>query len=152
MALKICVFLFLVAAVAAKVSSHVSHGSHHAPSYHAPSPSYHNPAPSYHAPAPSYHKPTYENKPQPYEFGYGVVDDYTGNDFGHQESSDGDGSVYGQYHVQLPDGRKQIVKYTVDHYNGYQAEVSYEGYAQYPEHTSQYDPAPSYHAPAPSYH
>lgn len=29
--------------------------------------------------------------------------------------------------MYLPDGRIQTVKYTADHYNGYVAEVSYEG-------------------------
>ncbi|CAL4142093.1 unnamed protein product, partial [Meganyctiphanes norvegica] len=142
---------------------HHGHGSHHkhAPKHHAPvhhapvhhAPKHHAPAPSYHAPAPSHHKPTYEEKAHPYEYTYAVKDDYTGNDFGHKETSNGDGTVSGSYRVLLPDGRTQIVTYTADHYNGYQAEVHYEGEAHYSEHTPSYKaPAPSYHAPAPSYH
>ena len=59
----------------------------------------------------------------PYDFNYGVVDPYTGNDFGHVENSNGN-SVAGSYHVLLPDGRKQIVTYTADHENGFVANVS----------------------------
>ena len=39
--------------------------------------------------------------------------------------------VSGSYSVALPDGRIQHVKYTADHYNGYVAEVTYEGQYQY---------------------
>ncbi|KAG7161700.1 Pro-resilin-like 131 [Homarus americanus] len=46
--------------------------------------------------------------PIPYDFGYGVADQYTGTDFGHTEHSDGN-VVKGRYYVRLPDGRKQIV-------------------------------------------
>ena len=55
----------------------------------------------------------------PYQFHYAVNDQYSGNDFGHQESSDGN-VVTGKYYVQLPDGRRQVVTYTADHENGYQ--------------------------------
>ncbi|CAL4154553.1 unnamed protein product, partial [Meganyctiphanes norvegica] len=89
----------------------------------------------------------------PYEFAYAVKDEYTGDDFGHQEIANADGSRTGSYRVVLPDGRTQVVTYTADHYNGYQAEVTYEGEATYQEHTPSYKaPAPSYHAPAPTYH
>ena len=124
------------------------------PSYHAPPPSYHAPvhhAPAYHAPAPSYHEPKYE--PRPYHYAYGVSDDYTGTNFEAAEDSDG-GYVNGHYSVLLPDGRRQNVKYTADHYTGYVADVSYEGYAApAPVHKG----APVYHAapvhkPAPVYH
>ncbi|XP_068207659.1 pro-resilin-like isoform X2 [Palaemon carinicauda] len=66
----------------------------------------------------------------PYNFGYGVADSYTGNDFGHAETSDGN-AVKGSYYVLLPDGRKQVVTYTAD-YSGYNAEVAYEGTASFP--------------------
>ena len=50
------------------------------------------------------------------------------------------------FQVHLPDGRVQTVTYTADHYNGYVADVKYEGTAVYPE-------AKPYHpAPAPKYH
>ena len=44
----------------------------------------------------------------PYNFAYGVKDDYAGTDFGQEENSDGN-TVKGSYSVQLPDGRKQTV-------------------------------------------
>lgn len=84
----------------------------------------------------------------PFDFGYNVVDHYSGNDYGHNSNSDGK-VVNGEYRVALPDGRTQIVKYTADHYNGFVAEVSYEGEAQYPEE-KHYQPAPAYSAPEPA--
>ncbi|KAK7077147.1 hypothetical protein SK128_001583 [Halocaridina rubra] len=96
--------------------------------------------PSYGPPPPSYKEPG-----MPYNFAYAVKDDYTGNDFGHDENSDGQ-VVSGSYRVLLPDGRIQIVTFTADHYNGYQAEVAYEGEASYPA------PAPpAYGPPPPAY-
>lgn len=74
---------------------------------------------------------------KPYDFAYAVQDEYTGNDFGHSETSDGN-AVTGEYFVLLPDGRRQIVTYSADHNTGYVADVKYEGEAQYP------DPAPAY--------
>ncbi|XP_069980075.1 cuticle protein 7-like [Penaeus vannamei] len=96
-------------------------------------------SPLYGPPAPLYHNhiPVHDHK-LPYDFAYGVADHYTGADFGHTETSDGN-AVKGSYHVLLPDGRKQIVTYTADHYNGFQAHVAYEGVAHYPDH-----PAPVY--------
>lgn len=70
---------------------------------------------------------------KPYAFDYGVKDQYTGANFGHSETSDGK-NVQGSYSVALPDGRIQHVKYVADHYNGFQAEVTYEGEAHYPEY------------------
>lgn len=46
-------------------------------------------------------------EPARYNFRYDVNDQYSGNDFGHEESRDGD-RVVGQYYVLLPDGRKQV--------------------------------------------
>jgi len=60
-----------------------------------------------------------------------VKDQATGNDFGRQESSDGE-TVRGEYRVQLPDGRTQIVTYTADWRTGFHADVRYEGTATYP--------------------
>ena len=96
--------------------------------------------PSYGPPPPSYKEPG-----MPYDFAYAVKDDYTGNDFGHDESSDGQ-VTSGSYRVLLPDGRTQIVTFTADHHNGYVAEVAYEGEASYPA------PAPpAYGPPPPAY-
>merc|ERR1712200_332220 len=49
------------------------------------------------------------------------------------ESQDASGNVQGSYSVALPDGRTQHVNYHADDYAGYVADVSYEGYAAYPE-------------------
>nr|QGT33370.1 cuticular protein 17 [Microplitis mediator] len=72
-----------------------------------------------------------DNRPRPYSFQYQVFDPPSGNDYGQQESSDGN-VVQGEYRVLLPDSRTQIVKYTADNVNGYNADVQYEGQAQYP--------------------
>ncbi|XP_037775348.1 cuticle protein 7-like [Penaeus monodon] len=104
------------------------------------------------APSDPYHQPSYKEEPKPYQFAYGVKDEYAGTDFGQSEESDGK-AVKGSYTVQLPDGRKQTVNYVADHYNGYQAEVSYYGEAQYPH---EYGPPvtfkPQAYHPQPSYH
>merc|ERR1712025_955490 len=153
-----------------------------APVYHEPAPVYHKPAPTYHvpepvyAPKPVYHKPepVYKPKPvyhkpepanhpapkpyhekeyppEPYSYEYAVADDYSKANFRAGETSDGN-VVSGSYSVQLPDGRIQHVKNTADHYNGYQAEVTYEGTAHYPEEKPYHPPAPAYHKPEPVYH
>ncbi|KAG7161327.1 Adult-specific cuticular protein ACP-20-like 2 [Homarus americanus] len=83
-----------------------------------------------------------QNKGMPYDFAYGVKDDYTGNNYGHNENSDGN-TVTGEYSVLLPDGRTQIVTYTADHHTGYVAKVSFEGEATYPALA----PYPLYGAP-----
>merc|ERR1712038_1236932 len=97
---------------------------------------YHAPAPApYHAPAPAH----YDESPKPYAFQYGVADDYSGAKFNAQETADGK-AVSGSYQVALPDGRIQTVTYTADHYNGYVADVKYEGTPVYPE-AKPYHPA-----------
>ncbi|XP_040567072.1 uncharacterized protein [Lepeophtheirus salmonis] len=135
------------------------YGDHSAP-HPSPAP-YHPPQPApYHAPAPSYHSPKYEEPAQPYAFQYGVADDYSGSNFSAEENADGKITT-GSYKVALPDGRIQTVSYTVDAYNGFVADVQYEGTPIYPKYEpkpSSYKPAPyhapapaPYHAPAPSY-
>ncbi|XP_066978944.1 pro-resilin-like [Macrobrachium rosenbergii] len=79
----------------------------------------------------------YFQEPLPYYYGYHVSGDYKGPHFHHDEKSDGK-AVYGSYTVALPDGRKQHVQYSADHYKGYVAHVSYKGKAQHP---SYYGPA-----------
>ena len=115
---------------------------------------YHAPAPApYHAPAPAYGKPAgYDETPKPYAFEYGVADDYSGANFKAAETADGK-AVTGSYQVNLPDGRVQTVTYTADHYNGYVADVSYEGVPHYPEAKPYHPtPKPAYHPhPAPAY-
>ena len=98
--------------------------------------------PSY-GPAPSYEKEV----AQPYQYQYGVQDDYSGANFAASENSDTN-VVTGSYTVHLPDGRIQTVQYTADPYNGYVADVTYEGTPVYPE-AKPYAPAPPKYGPAP---
>ena len=73
---------------------------------------------------------------------------------GQYENRNGD-AVKGNYHVVLPDGRKQTVDYHVDGYSGYVADVKYDGYAKDAEYSSKpaaYKPTTySKAAPAPIY-
>ncbi|XP_069976011.1 cuticle protein 7-like [Penaeus vannamei] len=119
------------------------------PRYSPPAPSYNPPVPSYNAPAPA------PVGPARYDFNYAVKDDYSGNDFGHQEARDGY-DTQGTYYVQLPDGRLQTVTYNVNGDSGFLADVAYQGEAQYPaqQPSRSYQPAPSpsyQPAPSPSY-
>lgn len=66
-----------------------------------------------------------------------MKDDYTGNDYKRRETSDGN-QVQGEYRVQLPDGRTQIVTYYADWQTGFHADVRYEGTASYPETYNKY--------------
>lgn len=84
----------------------------------------------------------------PYTYTYAVADDYSKSNFNAEETSDGASNVQGSYTVALPDGRIQKVTYSSNGYDGYVADVTYEGTAVYPE-----APAPGYKAaPAPAYH
>ena len=124
------------APVAVKVAPVVPVVAHPAPApYHAPAPAY-KPAP--------YKEPAYD-EPAAYAYEYAVADDYSKANFAQNEKRDGY-ATSGSYRVALPDGRTQVVTYSVaDAYGGYVADVSYEGVAQYPE-------AKPYHpAPAPAY-
>ena len=171
-ALKICfpfqVFLCLIAAAAARpdhAPSYSTPAPTSAPAYHAPSPTYATPAPTtpastYTTPAPTYHaapayhapvKTTYHAEPTyypdevlPYTYSYAVADDYSKAVFSASETSDGASNVKGSYSVNLPDGRVQHVTYHSNGYDGFVADVTYEGEAHYPT-------APKYHAPAPKY-
>ncbi|XP_064093204.1 pro-resilin-like [Macrobrachium nipponense] len=109
------------------------------PPYGHPPPPYH-PAPAYHHPAPEY-----PDVPPKYTYNYGVADGYSGANFGHSEARDGY-KTEGSYTVDLPDGRKQIVKY-VDNGDGLIAEVTYQGEAVYPD----YKPAYPHPPPPPVY-
>merc|ERR1712018_928626 len=134
------IIMLRIAAFAALVAVAVAAPAGPPAPYHAPAPAY-APAP-YH---PSPKAPHYDEAPKPYAFQYGVADDYSGAKFNAQETADGK-AVSGSYQVALPDGRIQTVTYTADHYNGYDADVKYEGTPVYPE-------AKPYHpAPKPGYH
>merc|ERR1712038_1357708 len=113
----------------------VVHAVHAAPAYHAPVVHH---APAYHA------EPAYPDEPSPYTYTYAVADDYSKAAFNAAETGDGAGNAAGSYSVALPDGRTQHVNYKADGYEGYVADVTYEGTAVYPE-------APVVHA-APAYH
>merc|ERR1712088_993975 len=119
-----------------------------------PPPPYHAPAPAY-KPAPHGH-PEAKLPPQPFAYEYGVKDGYSGADFAKNENQDASGNVAGSYVVHLPDGRVQTVTHTADHYNGYVADVTYEGVPHYPEAKAyKPHPAPAYKPiphPAPLYH
>merc|ERR1711973_811742 len=82
----------------------------------------------------------------PYTYNYAVADDYSGAAFQQSENNDGTGVVDGSYSVNLPDGRIQHVNYHANDYDGYVADVTYEGTP-----TSGVAPvahaAPAYHAP-----
>merc|ERR1719481_279735 len=115
------------------------------------------PAPYHPAPAP-YHEE--KQPPKPFAYEYGGADDY-GRHFQKAETQDEYGVVQGEYRVELPDGRTQIVTYHADHENGFVADVKYEGeahpvdyHAPKPHPPAPYHPAPApYHPPAPApYH
>merc|ERR1712020_13341 len=116
----------------------VSHGVHavHAPVVAHAAPAYHAPvvahAPAYKA-APAYAAEAYPDEVSPYTYTYAVADDYSKSSFNAEEQSDGASNVAGSYSVALPDGRIQHVKYSSNGYDGYVADVTYEGTAVYPE-------------------
>ena len=83
--------------------------------------------------------------PAQYNFDWAVKDEYSGNDFGQQESRDGY-NPQGSYYVALPDGRLQKVTYSVNGDSGFIADVSYVGEAQFPKQASK-----GYAPPPPSY-
>jgi len=85
------------------------------------------PAPVAYKPAPAYHAETYPDEISPYTYTYAVADDYSKANFNAEEASDGASNVQGSYSVALPDGRIQHVKYSSNGYDGYVADVTYEG-------------------------
>ncbi|KAG7166342.1 pro-resilin-like [Homarus americanus] len=89
---------------------------------------------------------SYESSEAQYNFNYAVKHDPSGNDFGHQETRDGD-NTQGSYYVQLPDGRLQTVTYFVDGDSGYIADVKYDGEARYPDSYESFESFESREAP-----
>nr|XP_049707537.1 pro-resilin-like [Helicoverpa armigera] len=63
-------------------------------------------------------------EPANYNFGYMVNDYQEGTDFGHHEERQEE-RAQGEYHVVLPDGRKQTVSYEADE-RGFKPQISYE--------------------------
>merc|ERR1712048_637714 len=82
--------------------------------------------------APGPYAPVEKLPPRPFEYTYGVQDDYSKAAFTKQESQDGNGVVTGVFKTNLPDGRVQTVRYSADHGNGAVYEVTYEGEPVYP--------------------
>ena len=76
--------------------------------------------------------------PQPYQYQYGVKDDYSKSNFAKTESQDDKGNVQGTFVISLPDGRIQTTTYTADPVRGFIAEVTYQGEPVYPEPKQQY--------------
>ena len=72
-------------------------------------------------------------EPRPYHFQYAVDDPQYGPMMAQKEESNGNGITEGVYTVNLPDGRIQEVKYVVDGYSGFNAEVNYAGVAAHPQ-------------------
>jgi len=112
-------------AVAHPVAHAVAHpvAIAHAPVVH------HAPVVAHHAVG-GYAQPDYA-EPSPYSYTYAVADDYSGAAFNQAESNDGTGVVAGSYSVNLPDGRVQHVNYHANDYDGYVADVTYDGVAAY---------------------
>jgi len=93
------------------------------------------------------------DEPPLYKFEYSVTDDYSSSHFNQEEQRDNELTA-GSYSVLLPDGRTQLVSYSVNGPGGYVAEVSYQGVASYPvEQTKYAAPAPRAlgYASAPTY-
>ncbi|XP_013184681.1 pro-resilin-like [Amyelois transitella] len=63
-------------------------------------------------------------EPANYNFGYMVNDYQEGTDFGHHEERQEEKAL-GEYHVVLPDGRKQTVSYEADE-RGFKPHISYQ--------------------------
>merc|ERR550532_233421 len=96
-----------------------------------PPPRTYKPAPPAYKPAPAPYKEE-DLPPQPYEYKYGVADDYSKSTFDKAETQDEYGNVQGSYKINLPDGRVQIVNYVSDK-DGFRADVTYEGSPVFPE-------------------
>lgn len=63
------------------------------------------------------HKPA-----EPFSFNYAVKDDKYGTDYSHNAINDGD-ETNGEYRIQLPDGRTQVVNYKANWATGFHARV-----------------------------
>ncbi|XP_064122574.1 pro-resilin-like [Macrobrachium nipponense] len=75
---------------------------------------------------------SFESGEAKYNFNWAVDHAPSRNNFGHQEARDGE-NTQGSYYVHLPDGRLQKVSFVVDGDDGYVADVTYSGEAQFPD-------------------
>merc|ERR1719391_676013 len=133
-------------AIAAPVVAHAAPViAHAAPAYHAPVVAH--AAPAYHAPVKAGYAAPDLAEVSPYTYNYAVADDYSGAAFQQSENNDGTGVVDGSYSVNLPDGRIQHVNYHANDYDGYVADVTYEGTPTYGAAPVVAHAAPAYHAP-----
>ena len=76
---------------------------HHAPLHHAPAP-YAPPipkAPAPYVPPPVHHAPAYKEPARPYQYEYGVADQYSGAQFAETQAQDGNGVVKGNFTIYL---------------------------------------------------
>uniref|UniRef100_A0A182W838 Uncharacterized protein n=1 Tax=Anopheles minimus TaxID=112268 RepID=A0A182W838_9DIPT len=106
-------------------AGHETNAYRHINIHSTPSPP-HSESISHHYQEQHHHHPTSEHydDSEGYAFGYRVRDFHTGNDFGHVQNHD-NGVTRGEYHILLPDGRVQNVRYTADE-KGFHADVTYE--------------------------
>merc|ERR1719193_1556537 len=147
-------FVFVLALVGVSLADQSPYAP---PAPYHPAPAPYHPAPAPYHPAPHHPAPYHEEKqpPKPFAYEYGGADEY-GRHFAKTETQDEYGTVSGEYRVELPDGRVQIVSYTADHEHGYIADVRYEGEAhpyvpeKKPHHPAPYHPAPAPYLPAPA--
>ncbi len=118
--------VFFCVAVALATADKSAHEHEHEPApapapYSAP---YQPPRPAYSAyqPArPSYKAPAEPVSPPVYQYNWDVNDHYSGNSYTANEARDGY-ATQGEYRIALPDGRTQIVTYSVnDARSGYHA-------------------------------
>merc|ERR1712112_333531 len=137
----------LVAATIAQVPlGFAPHAAHHvvAPVVHAAPALHHavHAAPAVHHAVHAAPAPYHEVIPHDYTYGYDVNElDAYGNPNIHSKTETREGGIVkGQYRVNLPDCRTQIVDYIVDEYQQYHADVKYEGVICE-------DPTVPYHAP-----
>ncbi|XP_047479403.1 uncharacterized protein LOC125032352 [Penaeus chinensis] len=110
-------------------------------------------------PAYGYSSPPSYQSPAQYNFDWVVKDDYSANDYGHQESRQhlltGRDLITKQINSKqvqtyLPECTLQVTYY-VDGDSGYVAKDTYEGQAYYQAHQPSYHPTPAYQL-TPSYH
>merc|ERR1719245_2558417 len=84
-------------------------------------------------PRPSYNSYDYPDSDPVYQYGYNVAaaGGYDNPAIFAQDENRNGYETHGEYRVELPDGRTQIVTYQVNGDSGFIADVRYEGEASY---------------------